>query len=378
MAQVIVDARQWQNMFDLRTGRKLEIENPTNRMVRDVLHRHPYPGDTSYRSNRWVSEVALDLIRIYQPRLVCLSYAQQYFTSRFSYLSPLEYEDLLDQVFREIEDFIEISGYTPVIVGTGDMTELVSDIDLSRTDGLCLSSAWSARYAGLSEPSERDLIQVRSHPGIERVVSREEWVDLFAGIPYERDRTPDYLLVARPGRAFRTVVTPIRRAVRIPGESSAVPVVTDLGTVDDIIGLKTLIEQNLEATDIALIVVEGVGLRNFPRPNQACSNGRGWFYYEPGETQYLTITTGSHQVFAYPAGFLDLYDDEEYPFSGFLREVPGHTLGGEFDGRSIAVGNRSMYTHMVYGADICVECFARNLYNQGSMAVIHREKEGWR
>lgn len=36
-------------------------------------------------------------------------------------------------------------------------------------------------------------------------------------------------------------------------------------------------------------------------------------------------------------------------------------------------GNKSMFMHMVVGADICVECFARNLYNQGTMAVIHRQ-----
>ncbi|MGD0487322.1 MAG: hypothetical protein ABSB94_09020 [Syntrophorhabdales bacterium] len=37
------------------------------------------------------------------------------------------------------------------------------------------------------------------------------------------------------------------------------------------------------------------------------------------------------------------------------------------------MGNKSMFMHMVTGADVTVECFARNLYNQGTMAVIHRE-----
>ncbi|MDD3845889.1 MAG: hypothetical protein PHC90_05950 [Syntrophorhabdaceae bacterium] len=48
-------------------------------------------------------------------------------------------------------------------------------------------------------------------------------------------------------------------------------------------------------------------------------------------------------------------------------------FGNQFTGRSISVGNKSMFMHMVAGADICVECFARNLYNQGTMAVIHRQ-----
>jgi hypothetical protein len=29
--------------------------------------------------------------------------------------------------------------------------------------------------------------------------------------------------------------------------------------------------------------------------------------------------------------------------------------------------------HMVVGADISLECFARNLYNQETMAVIYRQ-----
>lgn len=374
MALVIVDARQWQNMFDLRTGQKLQEDGPTIRMVRGVLDRHPYPGDIDHRSNRWVSDVALDLIRVYQPRLVCLSYAHQYFTSRFSPLTKQEYKDLLEQVFKEVDRFIDESGYTPVIVGTGDMTELTGEMDLCRLDGLAMSSSWSARYAGLIEPSEKDLEYVASLPHIERVVSRDEWTGVFDGVPYDQERMPDYLLVSSPGWTFRAAITPLRRAVRIPGENITIPVATDLGVVDDITGLRGLIEQNIENTRIALIVIEGVGTQNFLKPHSPCSNGVDWFYYEPGENQYLTMTTGTHQVFAYPVGYLDLNEYEEYPFSGYLTEVPEHTLGSDFSGRSIAVGNRSMFTHMVYGADICVECFARNLYNQGSMAVMHREK----
>jgi hypothetical protein len=32
-----------------------------------------------------------------------------------------------------------------------------------------------------------------------------------------------------------------------------------------------------------------------------------------------------------------------------------------------------MFMHVVVGADISLECFARNLYNQGTTAVIHRQ-----
>ncbi len=38
----------------------------------------------------------------------------------------------------------------------------------------------------------------------------------------------------------------------------------------------------------------------------------------------------------------------------------------------MAVGNDSMLTHMIFGTDVAVECFAGNLYNQGCLVVIHR------
>jgi hypothetical protein len=89
------------------------------------------------------------------------------------------------------------------------------------------------------------------------------------------------------------------------------------------------------------------------------------------------MTTGTHQVFAYPSGYQ--YHDENdakkgFPFSGYFLEVPKHSLAADFAGKSIAVGNHSMFVHMIFGADICIECFARNLYNQGCLGVIHRFK----
>ena len=77
-----------------------------------------------------------------------------------------------------------------------------------------------------------------------------------------------------------------------------------------------------------------------------------WFYYEPGEAQYLTIMTGTHQVFAYPTGYKyhdDNYNNPDYPYSGYFKTIPEHTLGRDYRGKSIAVGNRSMLTHMVFG-----------------------------
>lgn len=375
MSLVIIDARQWQNLFDLKSGKKVQDDSIKTQMVRWVLERHPYPGDVDRQSNRWVSDTALDLIEHYGPNLACLFYTHQYFAMRYTPLTETERRAMLADVFAEVDRFIAASGFTPVIVGTGDLTELSGEINLSRLDGLAISSHWSARYAGLHQPSERDLAFVRSQPQVERVASRAEWIALFPGVAHDPARIPDYLAVAREGWTFRTTGTPARKAVMIPVASPLIPVTTPLGTAEAITDVRGLIDAHLAHTQIALIILEGVGLKDFTPPHAACGNSVDWYYYEPGDAQFLTLTTGTHQVFAYPSGYK--YHDEndnnpDYPYSGYFKQIPEHTVGRDFSGRSIAVGNRSMLTHMVFGADIAIECFARNLYNQGCMGVIHR------
>jgi hypothetical protein len=137
-----------------------------------------------------------------------------------------------------------------------------------------------------------------------------------------------------------------------------------------------MVEAHLESRNVALIVLEGIGTKDFLWPWNPCDNGKGWYYYEPGDGQYLAAATGRHCVFDYPVGYKYFDEDgpeKKYPLSGYFREIPADTIGNRFSGRSIAVGNKSMFMHVVTGADVTLECFARNLYNQGTMAVIHRQ-----
>jgi hypothetical protein len=377
MSLAIVDAREWQNLLDLETGKKVQDERPQTLMVRSILKKHPYPGDVDDRSNVWVTDAALDLVEAYQPQLACLFYSHQFFAGRYSPMSDDQRRKMIEGVFLEAQRFLEKTGYTPVIVGTGDMVEVEGKIDLSKVDGISISSHWSARYAGLHSPSRRDLEAAASHPAMERVVSREEWIRLFTGAEYQAERIPDYLLVAREGHTFITTGTPLRNAVRVPGSGFVIPLSTPLGEAGTVTDIRALIDAGLKHTKIALIIIEGIGVGDFLMPNKPCINSVDWYYYEPGDAQYLTLATGRHQVFAYPSGYQ--YHDENdakkgWPFSGYFLKVPEHTIGMDFPGKSIAVGNHSMFVHMVFGADICIECFARNLYNQGCLGVIHRWK----
>ncbi|SDU07056.1 hypothetical protein [Desulfobacula phenolica] len=385
MSLAMIDAREWQNLFDLETGQKRADDSPIVSMVSQVLDNNPYPGDIDEKANQWVSKTALDLIERYDPGLVCLSYVQQFFANRYFDHPKPEKHRMFCAAMTEALQFIETSGYTPVIVGTGGMVPLQGDIDLSGLDGLAISSNWSARYCGVHSPSSADMVFLKSLKSkglIERIISKEEWINLFASVQTDLDRAedeglmPDFLVVSTQGFAFKTMGTTLRKPVNVPENNFKIPVYTPLGRIEDLRQIKSLIRSNLGHHKIALILVEGVGQEYFPGNSFLCGNGPGWFCNEPGDAFYLTLSTGKYQPFAYPAGYRYFDQDVEnirFPFSGYMTNIPENTLALDHAVKSIAVGNRSIFMHMVFGVDIAVECFARNLFNQGCMAVIHNK-----
>lgn len=90
----------------------------------------------------------------------------------------------------------------------------------------------------------------------------------------------------------------------------------------------------------------------------------------------MTINTGRHLPYhSYSPGYkyyIEDTEDREYPFSAFFAKNGLDTLGSKFSGRSAAVGTRSILTHLASGADIAIECFARGLYNYGTIGVINK------
>lgn len=376
MSLAILDARQWQQVVDLRTGKKAEADTPTVGMVREVLARHPFPGDTAVDSNPWVTDTALDLIDRYDPRFVFLTYARQYYSSRYGRLTDSERQALCEDAFAEMERFSRESGFMTVAVGTGDLTPVAGAIDLCHLDGLAVPSNWSTRYAGLYGLSDRDLAFLDAHPRLERIASKAEILALFEGGPHDGGRLPDYMAVSREGWYFKG--SSLRRLAMVPARNATVPVSASLGPVDSLTDVRQRVLTLLQDRKVALVFLEGVGHEHFRLPRQACANGRDWYCYEPGDAQYLALTSGGHRLFRHNGGYRYYLDDDEskqYPFSGYFTGIPTDTIGFAFAGKSIAVGNRSMFMHVATGCDVTCECFARNLYNQGSMAVIHREKD---
>lgn len=376
MSVAMMDVREWQKSFDLRTGRPVNPSGPAADLMSEVLARHPYPGDTDGLSDRWVTDTALDLVEGYDPRFAFLVYGRPYFAGRHLSMTAPERRGVIESTFGEIDRFVKVSGFTPVVLGRGGMTPLKSFIDLSGLDGLGVSSHWSARYAGLHHASAADLRRLAKSPHVEAIVERAALLRLFGGTPVEAVRTPEYLLVAEEGCSFKGFGSTLRPPLMIPAKSMFVPLRTALGEASSITGIRALVESGLARTKVALVVVEGVGMDDFPCSVQACRNGLDWYCYDPGDAQYLTIASGRHRFFDYPVGYRYYEEDSgdrQFPFSGYFTSMPAGVLGRDFPGRSIAVGSKSMFMHTVTGADLCIECFSRNLYNQGVMGVIHRE-----
>jgi len=372
----IIDARQWQNQFDLKSGAKSDLTSDAIRLMRDTLARHPYPGDLEGGSNRWVTETALDLLETYQPDFILLTYAEQYFTSRVANLTEEEKALIMLELRLEVETFIDRSGVTPIIVGRGGVMPTQGFIDISSLDGLGVAPHWSARYAGIHEPTPRDLDWLQNHPQVARVVAKESYQRLFREEPQEPEIFSDYLLVAQPGYAFKALGCTMRKPAMVPAAGPELPCLGPDEPVAELTGIRQVIDTGLrQGKRMALILLEGVGVEDFPWSFAPCTNTLDWFCYEPGDAQLLAITSGRHRLHEYPPGYLFYVREHRnnlYPLSGYFKALPGGTIGDDYLGRSIAVGNKSMAMHMVAGADLCIECFSRNHFNQGTLGVVHR------
>ena len=241
MSLAIIDAREWQNVFDLRTGRKRLDDSPKIQLVKKVLARHPFPGDMAELSNRWVTDTALDLVEQYDSRFAFLVYAQQYYAFRFEKQTETMRERLIDSAFNEVERFTRETGFTPLVVGTGAMVPATEYIDLSSLDGLAITSHWLTQYAGLYDMSTADLAVLRKHAGIERLVSREEFKALFNEISVDDARLPELLAVAHPGYCFRSTL--LRRPVMISAQNYFVPISTALGEISSLLDISPRIDQ---------------------------------------------------------------------------------------------------------------------------------------
>lgn len=375
MAEAIIDVREWQTRVDFATGRR--IDNSMHPLIREtgrILAENPFPGDMDMESVSWVINTALELYNMYQPRFMMLNIATPFFKSIFQAPALYNRTELADKVFSEIERFTSLTGMFPVIAGTGDTTPLKGEINLAMLDGLVNCAGMGPVYAGVYDPSSQDLDFLLQHDDVELVMAKSKLISEWGGTPDFIKRLPDYLLVARKGYIFRAYGSMSRTFYQIPSRHDYIPLLAP-DKADSITDIAGMVRKLVADKPVALIVAEGLGEKDFPAGYKRCRNTLDWYSYVPGDGFYLALSTGQHLPYhQFPPGYryyLDDGEDKLYPFSGPYREMPSRAIGHTLAVRSAAVGNRSIMTHVASGADISVECFARGLYNYGSMAVIN-------
>jgi len=371
----LIDVVEWQTTVDLCTGRTVEAQHPLLDLGRRLASEHPYPGDLAGGGDRWVTDVAIAVDRAYHPGLICLDYAGLYFPPMFGRQRLDERQASFAATFGEIDRFVAETGFHPVIVGLGELTPLLGQIDTSDLDGVPVAGGMSVRYCGLNRPSKRDLLRLAAHPGVDRILPIGEVRQALGGCEAFYAAAPEYILAAREGWIFRGVNTGARKLYALPAHDSAIPVHGLDRPVARLTEIAAAVLEMARERRVALILVEAAGCETFPLPFEPTGNTYGWYHYAVGDAQYLAISTGRHFVeFPYPPGYrYELYDDEikPYPFSGVFRELPADAIGRRYPGRTAAIGARAVMTHGAFGADITLECFVRALYNHGVMATVH-------
>jgi hypothetical protein len=370
-----IDVGEWQVAFDLRTGQALKEPAMEHKALPAIMRRLPFPGDLSTRSASWVTDLALEMNRLYNPSLMLLIHAGISFKTMYGEASAFATE--LERVHAEIERFIASSGLDCIILGLGNLVRVERFVDLSSLDGLGLGSGFPSSYAGVYRPSSRDMDYLRGSNEVIRTVGREDFRALFGGSDDFYERFPDYFLELADGYTIKGFGIPARQPSHMPRKDDSLPLATSgespehLSSITD---LKNYLNRATRAGKrMALILVEGLGTKGFPWRYRAIDNTLDWFRYPLGDAQYLALSSGKHMTeHGHPPCLRYYMEDDLYPYSGIFNELPSGLIGQEVAGLSIAVGNRSIYTHACLGADITIECFARTLYNYGTLAVLRR------
>lgn len=374
---VICSGEQSQ-FLNFKTGEELENipkHHLLNSMV-ELMKQHPYPGDLDPLSIDWVTNVALELEQIYKPKLVFLSYASYYLISLLKHPGQYDHQALREHLFAEVERFLSQTGLTPFIIGTGGTLPLEGEIDLTELDGFVTASRLGPVYAGLYEPSKRDLYFLNQLEAVQMILPQERFAQVWRPLSSFEGRIPDYLLVAARGFAFGTPDSTKRPLYRVNGRDNRIPVYAP-DTIKSIVDIAPAVKKRLRKERVALIILEGIDPDHFAFGNETCSNTYSWYTYLPEEGQYLAMTTGRHLPdHPYPPGYRDYQDpqDKTYPFSGYYRSLPIGTIGSLPSKTSMAVGSRSVLTHVASGADISIEGYTRSMKHEGTLGVIDINK----
>lgn len=376
----LLDVHGYQKLFDFRTGEQVRFQSPLLDKVGNIMHGHPYPGDEKPESDTWAADMALEMVDIYHPDLVMLDFAQAWF---LTINQAGDKDAAFANVFRNVNRFLDKTGYTPLVIGLGGFEKVKDVIDLEELFGseeLTISMGKSAHFSrrALEKIPKQKLAELSRYW---KIYTKQEYLDSLTS-SYTADfaaSITDYVAVAEPGVVFKGLNSFARLKDLTTSLNKYIPVYTTLKPPEDITQVApTVSEAVRQGKKVALIIVEGAGIDNFPMPSMnQCRNYDGIFIYELHQ-QYITLGTGipyCQSEYRFPLGKdYWLQDYRPYPFSGrfhrFLNQTIGRRIG---DKTSLSIGNRNILTHVCLEADISLECYCCYQHNFGTMAVFQQK-----
>ena len=381
MAYIILDADGWQNVIDFKTGENLESwENP---VVSDMLKftpRFPYPGDTNTHSIEWTEAVGKALYDYYNPDFMLLTYATPGLIKTSVPLTKDDEAEINKRLFDSVEMFLKHTGYTPVIIGTGGMSEVKKALIPPGLRGRIRHGHRSFSCSGIFRATAEELEQVRNIPHMRSFTKDDIRRDFPEATEEYLADMPDVLIIRESGYAFSLAKDRGMHQYRSPNVEDNIPINTSLSKPLHITDVYRVINEALDTGGkVALIVLDGMGADDFLIPHEALPAKDKWMPYADGLSQYMALLSG--QPF-YRFGFPLVQEgralktrSNRYPYSQFTdMDMPKNVIGRRKDIKTAAAGSRSMYTHAISQADICIECHARQMAASGILVLINDPK----
>ena len=204
MAEILLDVNGWQSLFDFAGGEPKDIPDarPDLALAQRIAAEHPYPGDTNPESFKWVTDTALDLYRSYSPDFFFLSYANTNLIKVNTETDADAYRNLNKLEVSEAMRFAETTGYTPILVSTGDLKKFENIIDTENLESYLSLSTGDPYTAGLFEPTEKDLAYIERLEGLS-FEKKESFCKKYPSMTEAaKEGLPDVMLFADEHYAF--------------------------------------------------------------------------------------------------------------------------------------------------------------------------------
>ena len=382
MAQIILDSGGWHDVIDFETGDSLESwDNPVIDDVIGIISGLPYPGEVNPDSIEWTTSVGKALYDYNQPDFIMLSYATPYFIKSTVPSAPEDEKELNRRLFSSVQDFLSYTGYVPVIVGSGGMTDIIGEVLPTSLRGRVNQGMGSFPYGGIFHATEDEMESVGKIPHT-KLVTRDDFMKDFpqAGEDFIAELPDGLLLLEETGYVFSRAGIRGMTLYKTPNVTGELPVYTTLQTPGHITDVRRVIEEALDDGDkAALIVLDGIGAEDFLVPYGMMPANDKWMLYASTMSQYMALLSG--QPFYECAAPLvhehRPYKDRSnrHPYAQFTdKDMPSNVLGRKKGIKTAAAGSRSMITHSVSQADISIECHARQMIPSGILAMVNDPK----